>query len=289
MLKWKQIAEDFISIDVGKEYNEKPYYWTTFYYYKGLVIDTGCPHTAEESANFLETMKLNVKAVLLTHHHEDHSGGAYLFKERFHATVFAPKKSLNVLANPPEIPPYRQFVWGQPKPLDAVPLESTMRFNNLTFTIIETLGHSFDHVSFLVRDIIFVGDLVANLAPVIIMKEEDYIDLIDSLNRIMNLDFETAYGGHGIWDKNDIKITLDNILRLKEKIYALWRKGLNTDQIVKKIFSDAPKKVFLMEELSEHEWSRKNLVESILGMRHKPSSYVRQDERCYVRNVNSKL
>ena len=43
MLKWKKIGENFISVNVGKEYDGEPYYWTTFYYYKGLIIDTGCP------------------------------------------------------------------------------------------------------------------------------------------------------------------------------------------------------------------------------------------------------
>jgi hypothetical protein len=41
---------------------------------------------------------------------------------------------------------------------------------------------------------------------------------------------------------------------------------------VEKIFSNVPKKVLLMEEMSSGEWSRKNLVESMLGMRHKPPS-----------------
>ncbi|MCJ7635655.1 MBL fold metallo-hydrolase, partial [Candidatus Bathyarchaeota archaeon] len=71
MLKWKRIAKDFISISVSTEYDGKPLYWTSFYYYKGLIVDTGCPHTAEEASNFIENMKLGIKAVLLTHYHED--------------------------------------------------------------------------------------------------------------------------------------------------------------------------------------------------------------------------
>jgi len=272
MLKWKKIAENFISIDAGKEYDEKPYYWTTFYYYEGLIIDSGCPNTAEESVSFIKDMKLDVKAVLLTHYHEDHSGGAYLFKERLNAYVFAPMRSLEVLANPFEVPAYRRIVWGQPKSIQATPVEQKMRFNNVTLTTFETPGHSFDHVSYLIDDIMFMGDLVTNPTPVIIMKEEDYIDLIDSLKMVMNLDFKTAYGGHGAWDKKGIKVALDNMSKLKKKIDMLQNMGLSVEQIVEKVFSNVPKKVLLMEEMSEHEWSRRNLVESLLGMRHKSDS-----------------
>ncbi len=87
----ERIAKDFIAISVSKEHNREPYYWITFYYYRGLVIDSGCPRTAEEAAKFIEDVKLDVKAALLTHHHEDHCGGAPTFKERFGVEVFAPK------------------------------------------------------------------------------------------------------------------------------------------------------------------------------------------------------
>jgi len=270
MLKWKRFAENFVSIKVGKEYNGEPYYWTTFYYYKGLIVDTGCPHTARESVNFVEKKKLDVKAVLLTHYHEDHSGGAYLFKERFGIEVFAPQKSLQILANPPEVPYYRQIVWGQPKPIKASVLKKKMIFDRITVNTFETPGHSFDHVSFLTDKILFMGDLVTNPTPVIMKKEEDCIDLIDSLKTIANIDFEAAYGGHGFWDKNGVKTTLNNLVQLKKKADVLRSMGLSAEQIVKKIFLDVPEKVVWMEEMSEYEWSRINLVESLLGMRHTP-------------------
>jgi glyoxylase-like metal-dependent hydrolase (beta-lactamase superfamily II) len=269
MLKWKRIAEGFIAVDVGKEYHEKPFYWTTFYYYKGLIIDTGCPHTAEEAVKFVSDMKLGVKAVLLTHYHEDHSGGAYLFKEKLDVNVFAPKKSLGVLANPHEIPAYRQVVWGQPKPVKASPLKTEIKIDNLTIKTFDTPGHSFDHVSFLIGRDLFLGDLMANVNPIIIMREEDSIDVINSLEKILELDFERAYGGHGLWEKVDVETTLNNMLKLKENAEAFWRMGLNAEQIVEKIFVNVPAKVLQMEEVSEGEWSRKNLVESLLGMRHK--------------------
>ncbi len=269
MLKWKKIADHFISINVGKEYDKKPYYWTTFYYYKGLIVDTGCPHTAEEATKFIENVELNVNAILLTHYHEDHSGGAYLFKEKFNVDVFAPKKSMEILANPPEIPTYRQIVWGQPKPVKAIPLKTEMKIDDLVIKTLDTPGHSFDHVSFLIGHNLFIGDLMANPNPVIILREEDSINVIESLKKLLKVNFEKAYGGHGIWKKDDVKTTLNNMLKLKENVEALWRMGLNTEQITEKIFSNVPNKVLQMEEVSEGEWSRKNLVESLLGMRHK--------------------
>jgi glyoxylase-like metal-dependent hydrolase (beta-lactamase superfamily II) len=272
MLRWKKIADDFFSFSVGEEYDGEPYYWTTFYYYKGLLLDTGCPHAAKESVNSVKKLSLDVEAILITHYHEDHCGGAHLFKEKFDVDVFAPRVSLQILANPPKIPAYRQTVWGQPRQVHANPIERKMRFNHVTVTTFETPGHSFDHVSFLIENMLFTGDLITNPTPVIVKSEEDYIDLIESLKKVTNLDYETAYGGHGLWDNNAVKMVLINVLRLKETVCRLHSEGLGVEQIVEMLFSHVPKKVLIMEEMSEHEWSRRNLVQSLLGMMHKPSA-----------------
>ncbi|UCH31979.1 MAG: MBL fold metallo-hydrolase [Candidatus Bathyarchaeota archaeon] len=268
MLKWKRLTDNFITIDVARESNGEAFYWTTLYYYKGLVVDTGCPHTAEEAADFLEKMELDVKAVLLSHFHEDHCGGAYSFRKRFSVNVFAPSKSIKIIRNPPEIPQYRQVVWGQPLPVEVKPLKERMKFGELMVTTIDTPGHSFDHVSFLIDDKLFIGDMVTNQNPIIIMKQEDYIDLIDSLRTVLSLEFEAAYGGHGIWDRDSIIRTLANILKLREKVSTLATEGLSAEQIVEKVLSNVPKKVLQIEEQSRFEWSRKNLVESLLGHMH---------------------
>ena len=269
MLKWEKIAKDFIAISVGKEYGGEPYYWTTFYYYKGLVIDAGCPHTAEETVKFIEDMKLNVKAVFLTHHHEDHCGGAPKFKEKFDVEVFAPRKSLEILANPPEIPDYRRLVWGQPKPLKATPLNEVVRVDDLTIKTFETPGHSFDSVSFLIEKSLFIGDLVTALNPVVMMPDESPTEIVNSLKMIACLNFEKAYGGHGVWDKNALIKVSENILALKANAEALQRMGLGTEQIVERLFPKVPKKVLQMETVSQGEYSRKNLVEALLKMGQK--------------------
>jgi glyoxylase-like metal-dependent hydrolase (beta-lactamase superfamily II) len=269
MLRWEQIAKDFIAISVGKEYGGKPYYWTTFYYYKGLVIDTGCSHTSEEAAKFIEDMKLHVKAVFLTHHHEDHCGGASTFKERFGVEVFAPRKSLEILANPPEVPAYRRLVWGQPKPVKAAPLKDVVKVDDLTVKTFETPGHSFDSVSFLVEGCLFIGDLVTNPSPVVVTRDENIAEIVNSLRIVADLDFKKAYGGHGVWDKNALIKVSDNILALKANVDALWRRGLSKEQIVERLFSKVPKKVLEIEVVSQGQCSRKNLVEALLKMGQK--------------------
>jgi len=144
-----------------------------------------------------------------------------------------------------------------------------MTIENLAIKIIETPGHSFDHVSILIGRDFFIGDLVTNPNPIIAMKEEDSKEVISSLKKILKFEFDKAYSGLGVWDRSEVKNTLENTLRLKGKVEALRRKGLSIDQIVERIFPNPPKKVIQMEEVSGGEWSRKNLVESLLGVRYK--------------------
>jgi len=60
----EKIAENFTLINVGKECARGPCYWTAFYDYEGLIVDSNCPHTAEKSATFIEKRKLDVRIVM---------------------------------------------------------------------------------------------------------------------------------------------------------------------------------------------------------------------------------
>lgn len=261
------------------KYDVEPYYWANFYYYKGLIIDTGCPHTAEETAKFIEEMKLHVKAILLTHCHEDHSGAAELLRKKFNVDVFAPSASIEILANPPEIPQYRQIVWGKPDPVKATPLQKEMEFDKTTVKAFETPTHSFDHMSFLIENALFIGDVITNPTPFAMMRGEEARHMFGSLEMLLDLDFENSYAGHGVWDKSQMRETYSYMLKLKERINMLWDKGLDAKQIVRKIFAEVPKKLLLIEEVSEGEWSRRNLVESILGMTQRPPSSLPSKQR----------
>lgn len=46
--------EEVIRIKMSIEADGKPVYWTTAYLVDGLLVDTGCAHTAEELVDFLE-------------------------------------------------------------------------------------------------------------------------------------------------------------------------------------------------------------------------------------------
>jgi glyoxylase-like metal-dependent hydrolase (beta-lactamase superfamily II) len=248
---------DILRIKCGTEVNGQVFYTTTLYYYRNILIDTGCPNTVHKLKNFISGKE--VKAVLLTHYHEDHAGGAFLFEN-----VYAPEKSLEVLRQPLELPEYRQIIWGQPKPVNASPLDEEMEFDDVVVEVIDTPGHSFDHVSFLINDKLFIGDVIGSKRVLVAMKEEDYKGVIDSVKKILSLDFEKAYGGHVILTKEEVEEFLNYLVDLKVKVEELSGKGRSVSEIVDLLLSDVSQKVLLMEKVSNMEWARVNLIRSLL-------------------------
>lgn len=81
-----QMQGDVEAVKVGTEVEGRVFHWVYLYYYKGLLFDTGCVNTAHEV--FEHFREREIRAVLITHHHEDHIGAVNLFKRM--ARVFVP-------------------------------------------------------------------------------------------------------------------------------------------------------------------------------------------------------
>ncbi len=254
---------DITIIKTGTPVSGRVILWSMMFYYKGLVIDCGCPYAAEDAYNVLKTLG-DIEAGLITHHHEDHVGCAYILgKEGI--PVYAHDRGLPILRDPPEIPEYRRIVWGQPKPIDALPVAREMEIGGIEISVFEALGHSDDHVVYLIDDYLFIGDLISSIRPKIAFYRDDYTMILRSVkNILLNIDFKKAYGGHVILTRNEMDEFVEYLEDLRMRIMDLHGKGFSTMDIVDLLWEKIPDKVYMMEAVSEGEWHRKYLVDSLL-------------------------
>ena len=249
--------DDVLMVKCGHEINGKVLYWVNLYIYRNIMIDSGCMNTAGELKSFLSEKGLHPQALLITHYHEDHIGGASILK----LPVYASKKTVPLLENPPDLPSYRKMVWGQPQSFSAKAFDE---IELKDIKVIETPGHSFDHVCFLIDNKLFMGDLVGSKRPIICMREENYLEVIESLKKVLKLDFSYAYGGALILSKEEVEENLEYLLELKEKVNELYSSGAKVEEIVERLFGNPPQKVLLMENVSGKEWARENLIRSLI-------------------------
>ncbi|MBO8179095.1 MAG: MBL fold metallo-hydrolase [Archaeoglobus sp.] len=254
---------DVEAVKVGTEVQGRVLHWVYLYYYRSLLFDAGCPNTAREVFEHFKGRE--IKAVLITHYHEDHVGAVNLFKEI--TDIYVPEESIEILRNPPDIPEYRKIGWGQPERIEGVKVaREVMKFDGVEVRMIKTPGHSFDHVSYLVDDKLFCGDLVINTSQMVCMREEDLLKTIESTEKVLKYDFSYAYTGVGVASRDEVVEYLNYLKGLKEKAEKLYAEGKSIDEIVAACFPKPSQKAILMEFVSEKEWARENMVKSLLGL-----------------------
>lgn len=141
------------------------------------------PGAAKPVYDYLQQHKLQLKAILLTHHHHDHIDGAVELSEKYQVPIFGPKSN--------RIPQVTHYL----NEGDELPL------NPLTAKILTIPGHTLDHIAYFIQPsksppLLFSGDtlfgagcgrLFDGTAPL----------LYAALQRIATLPDDTLiYGGH---------------------------------------------------------------------------------------------
>ncbi len=113
---------------------------------EALVVDPG---ESLATKNFLKEKNLKLRGILLTHHHNDHIGGAENLKKEFQAPVYAPLKNKNQI-------PFADIYLSDGERIE---------FGTVNFEILALPGHTIGHIAFwnAEKRWLFSGDVLFGL------------------------------------------------------------------------------------------------------------------------------
>jgi len=240
-------------------------YWTAAYLVDGLLIDTGCPHTAEEFARFLEGQRL--KFAVNTHYHEDHIGANYLLQKKFGLKIFASRESIPRINKVPKLRQYQELVWGYPVPTKVEPMPDTIETERFRFDVVPTPGHCVGHVALVepTQGWCFSGDLYVSNEPKAIRPDEDIAEMARSMQRLVDLKTErlvlfTSLGNVVPDGREALKSCIAYLKDLSQKSKTLEKQGLSPAAIRDKLFG----RETVLAKLTEGDVSTENMVRSAL-------------------------
>ncbi len=229
----------------------------------GVLIDTGSRTLASEFQPFL--LKQDVDQVVLTHHHEDHTGNvAYLQHSRSLPVLMHPLK-IAYCERKADYPLYRRLYWGKRAPFKAQPLLNQFDSRNASWKVIETPGHAADHVAMINTETgqLFSGDLYVNERVKVILRDENMPQLIQSIQRVLSHDFEEMYCCHAGYVKDGrsaLVRKLNNMLELQGKILRLYQEGQSEKQIHQLLYP----KTYPIRWYSFGEWDSTHIIRSFI-------------------------
>jgi endoribonuclease LACTB2 len=252
-------------IKLASEIDGDPYYWVSSYLIDGLLIDTGCTKTLKDFSKFLETAKVDM--AVNTHSHADHIGGNSMVREKVGCPIYASAFAIPAIKNPPKIPWYSEQAWGSAEPSDVEPLPEVIETRRFSFEVVETPGHSPDHVAFVERNQgwVFSGDLFIDRRLSVAGPDMNVSDMLASMKKLVDLmdDKSLLFTSLRTVRRDGRKTLQDFILRfekLRENARNLRISGLDVREIVNQMFGGESMFAAVTNDL----FSSSNLVRLLL-------------------------
>lgn len=215
---------------------------TTFIVYRigETLIDTGPSNQWSTIKRVLQP--LNIKTLLLTHHHEDHSGNANRISKLKKLVPYAPLLGQDKLAKGYPTPLLQKLIWGSPLKVVTQTLPAEIEINTTTshpskVVAVHTPGHAKDLTCLFLPEhkYLFSGDMYISKSLKYLRADENLEQLMNSLRKLIALDFDILFCPHnGIitQGKQALRDKLNNLTNLCAQSQQLATQGLTEAQIV---------------------------------------------------------
>lgn len=255
--------EEVLKIELSKTILSKPIFPINTYYVDGLLIDTGGSSLSREMVSFFKNHPL--KKIVNTHYHSDHTGGNHALQSEFGVEILANQKTVEKLENPKLLMYLQKWLYGSPMHSKVLEIPDFIEMENHRFHILNTPGHTSDHISLYEKDEmwIFTGDLVLHGEPREVFVDVNIYDAIDSLRRISKLEIRYLFPGHGEVFKapsDVLKKKIEFLENMKKRVLELHKNGMGAEEIRDEIFG----KERLIAYLSQGKFSALNFVKCYL-------------------------
>ena len=202
------------------------------------LIDCGQARMAGEMKSFVLSHRIG--QLLLTHHHEDHSGNAAMVAKTCGAPVLGHPLTARKMGHIRPILPYQHLVWGQSRPVVVSPLPEAVSSDGFSFFPIHTPGHSKDHSVYLEMQHgwLFSGDLYLGDRIKFFRSDEKIDQQIQSLRTVLKYDFGSLFCAHNPVLKNGRERLYRKLAYLEDfagAVGSLVTEGLPEKEIIRRL------------------------------------------------------
>jgi len=246
MFDTSEVAPDIVRILMARRFLGRDLYPASCYVLRktGVLVDSGSSRFSRQTLS--EARRFGIRTILLTHPHEDHSGGASLISEALGARCLAHPDAIPALSNPGSMKMnlYRRFLFGVPRPCRAETLEVGDYFVSgaARLRVIHAPGHSPDHVVFFDEGNgwLFAGDVyIPTRDKVFFGIGCDLGSWIETLRSLARLKPTLMFTGMGVISRRPSKVLTEKANRLSDtasRVIGLRGRGLNEKQIARELF-----------------------------------------------------